>query len=173
MKTPANVSLLSRQPQKAAPKGVVPTFVAHGKDLEDPASHRTAFVPRHLSTRGDKVDLELIQDLQRAELDAARERMRSTLAPLKRTSGADKTKVLAKELHDWISEAMRATGGNWTPPRSLMGKIVADSWVQGDPITYDDCYKMAMSQLERTKNATPHMVPDVARKTWEPSKTGR
>lgn len=148
---------------------LVPTFVASGPALDQ---HAAAMVPRRLSTFA-LPDHGRIAAIHEAEMAAARERMKVGLPAIVKTSGRDKMKVLAKELWDWVQEAMRATDGQWTPPKSLMGKIVADSWRQGDPITFDDCYRMAMTQLERTKAAAAHLVPDVGRKTWEPSTTGR
>lgn len=160
-------TLLSQKPITGPVyKGVVPTFTAKGKHLEDRSAK---LIHWSRSTRagitGEAPDSVWLADIQRAELEAAREKMREGLPELKRTSGREKTRVLAKELWNWIQEAMTATHGQWTPPKSLMGKIVEDSWKQGDPITYDDCYQMAMKQLERTR--IPQMVPDVHRGTWD------
>ena len=155
-------TFLGRESNAPVLRGVVPTFTAKGKDLDD---IRTEFVPWHQSTRAGKGVFDPIEfaDIQREELEMAREKMREGLPPIIRTSAREKTRKLAGELHDYIQRALRETDGKWTPPRSLLGKIVEDSWRQGDPITYADAERLARICLERTQEqGLPTMTRDLA-----------
>lgn len=89
--------------------------------------------------------------------------LKADLPPIIKKSGRERMSILAGEVKGWIEQALRATDGKWTPPTSLVGKIVEDSWRQGDPISPERVTAFCQELLERTQHQSSDLVPVIGR----------